>query len=395
MTVSDELATLVRTEAALLAWRSRFPILADSAYLISNSLGAMPEGVRDALGAYAHTWARCGVRAWESDWWTLAGRVGDTLAGILGAPPGSVSTHQNVTLASAVVASCFDFQGPRNKVVCSELNFPSIIQMYREHERRGARLCLVPSPDGFTVPTGAMLEAIDEETLLVSISHVVFRSSYVQDVRAIVARAHEVGALVVLDTYQSVGIMPVDLTALDVDFAVGGVLKWLCGGPGVSYLYVRPALASRLRPMITGWFARRDAFAFDPRDDSLRADGGRFLNGTTHIPSLTAAMPGLEIIAQLDLDAVRSKSVRQTELLIAAADEHGWPVRSPRDPGRRAGHVVIDPPRAEQLTGELLERRIFVDHRAGAGIRLAPHFYTADEEIEHAVETLAALATGS
>lgn len=379
-------------EPALLAWRSSFPILESSTYLISNSLGAMPVGVYDSLRHYADTWAGRGVRAWEDEWWDLPTRVGDAIGGLIGAADGTVSTHQNVTLASAVIASCFDWGGSRNRVVCSELNFPSIIHLYRQQERLGARLHLVPSPDGFRVPTEAMLEAIDERTLLVPISHVIFRSAWVQDVRAIVARAHEVGALVVLDAYQSVGTMPVDVADLDVDFAVGGVLKWLCGGPGVAWLYARPDLAARLRPRITGWFARENAFAFEPHDDSYRDGPWRFANGTTHVPSLHAALPGLEIFSRLDIDAVRAKSLRQTGRLSEAALERGWTLRSPLAPERRAGHVVLDVPDSERLAAALLQERIMVDHRPGAGIRLGPHFYTTDDEVEHAVDRLGALA---
>lgn len=379
-------------EQRLLSWRDRFPILETSTYLISNSLGAMPRGVRDSLGHYADLWEREGVRSWEHEWWMLSSRVGDAIGRIVGAPEGTVSTHQNVTLASAVVASCFDFDGPRNGVVCSELNFPSIIHLYRQHERRGARLQLVPSPDGFTVPTEAMLEAIDETTLLVPLSHVIFRSSWVQDIPAIVERAHEVGAMVVLDAYQSAGTMPLDLAALGVDFAVGGVLKWLCGGPGVAWLYARPDVAEKLRPMITGWFARENAFAFDPRDDSFRSGAWRFANGTTHIPSLYAAEPGLEILGALDMEQVRRKSLRQTGRLTEAALERGWRLRSSVDPDRRAGHVVVDVGDSERVAAALLEERIMIDHRPGAGIRVAPHFYNTDDEVEHAIERLSVLA---
>lgn len=381
-------------EQELLAHRSSFPILETSTYLISNSLGAMPAGVYDALHGYAETWATAGVTAWESDWWMLPERVAEGIAPLIGAAPGTVSTHQNVTVASAVAASCFDFDGRRNKIVCSELQFPSIVQLYRQQERRGARLQLVPSPDGFTVPTEAMLEAIDEETLLVPISHVIFRSSYVQDIEAIVRRAREVGARVILDVYQSAGIMPIDVAGLGVDMAVGGVLKWLCGGPGVAYLYVRPDLVNELRPAITGWFARENAFAFDPSDESWRDDAWRFLNGTTHIPSLTAAVPGLEILGQLDLAAVRAKSLRQTGSLIEAAAERGWRINTPRATERRAGHVVIDVPGSEQVARQLLARRVMIDHRPGAGIRIAPHFYTTDDEIERALTAIDEILAG-
>ncbi len=381
-------------EAELLALRAEFPILRDSTYLISNSLGAMPRGVYDSLRHYADTWAKEGVYAWDKEWWQLAIEVGDAIAGVIGAPAGSVSTHQNVTVASAVVASCLRYTPERNRIVCSELNFPSIVQLYRAQARYGAELRLVRSPDGLTVPTEAVLEAIDERTLLVPISHVIFKSSYVQEVEAIVARAHEVGAMVALDVYQSAGIMPIDVVGLDVDFALGGVLKWLCGGPGVAYLYVRPDRAEQLEPALTGWFARAAPFAFDAYDESYAAGAWRFLNGTTQIPALSAALPGLRILAGLDAVAVRSKSLRQTGWLLEQARARGWRVNSPSDPARRGGHVTLEVPGAEAIARALGRRRVMVDYRPGAGIRVAPHFYTTDGELEHLVQTIEELLEG-
>lgn len=379
-------------DAELLAWRAEFPILFRTTYLISNSLGAMPRAVYDSLQQYADEWASEGVKAWETaGWWSLPMDVGDEIAPLLGVPRGTVSTHLNVTLASAIVASCFDFDGGRNKVVCSELNFPSIIYLYRQQERRGARLHLVPSHDGITVPLDDLLEAIDETTLLVPISHVIFKSAFVQDVEKIVQRAHEVGAHVVLDVYQSTGVMPVELQKWDVDFAVGGTLKWLCGGPGVAYLYVKPELAERLEPSITGWMSHVSPFAFDPGPLERRADGWRFLNGTPQIPALRAVRPGLEIIREVGVDAIRARSLRLTDRLIAAASEHGWAVRTPRQHDRRGGTVTLDVRDAERITRQLLDRDILVDYRPGAGIRLSPHFYTTDAEIDHAVTTIAKL----
>lgn len=387
------LSTAPAREQELLELRAEFPILETSTYLISNSLGAMPRTVRDSLAGYADGWAEHGVRCWEGDWSALPDQVASSIARIIGAAAGTVSMHQNVTLASAVVASCFDFAGARNGVVCSELNFPSIVQLYRAQERRGARVTLVPSADGLTVSTEAMVDAIDEATLLVPISHVIFRSSFVQDIEAIVRKAHEVGALVVLDIYQSAGIVPIDVARLGVDFAVGGTLKWLCGGPGVAYLYASPAMIDRVEPTLTGWFARTNPFAFDPLDESYRDDAWRFASGTTNIPALSAARPGAELLAALDLAAVRAKSMRQTQLLIEACLENGWQVNSPLDSGSRGGHVTIDMPGAESVAGQLLERRVMIDYRPGAGIRLAPHFYTLDDELLAAVAAIREITT--
>jgi len=380
----------------LLGWRDRFPILSRTTYLISNSLGAMPRAVPEALGTYADDWGTEGVRSWETrGWFTLPVDVGDQIAPLLGASPGSVSTQVNVTLASAVVASCFDFSGERNRIVCSALNFPSIIYLYRQQERRGAKLHLVDSPDGVHVPLEDLLDAIDERTALVPISHVIFKSAFIQDVEAVVRRAHEVGAKVVLDVYQSAGAVPLDVTGWDVDFAVGGTLKWLCGGPGVAYLYVKPELADALEPAITGWMAHTNPFAFDPSPIDRNSGAWRFMNGTPAIPALRACRPGLEIINEVGVEAIRANSIRQTRRLIDAADAHGWTVNTPRDDALRGGTVSIMVPDCENVSRELLGRDIMIDFRPGAGIRLSPHFYNSDDEIDHAVATIAELTGGA
>ena len=379
----------------LLAWRDEFPILSRTTYLISNSLGAMPRAVTDALATYTDDWANAGALSWETrGWYTLPIDVGDQIAPLIGAPAGSVVAQPNVTLASAVVASCFDFSGERNKIVCSALNFPSIIYLYRQQERRGAKLRLVESPDDVVVPLDEMLEAIDETTALVPISHVIFRSAFVQDVPAIVERAHEVGAKVALDVYQSTGAMPVDVSGWDVDFAVGGTLKWLCGGPGVAYLYVKPELADELEPAITGWMAHTSPFSFDPGPIDRNSGAWRFMNGTPAIPALRACRPGLEILNQVGIEAIRDNSIRQTRRLIAGADEHGWTVNTARDDALRGGTVSIMVPDCEQVSRELQARDIMIDFRPGAGIRLSPHFYNTDDEIDHALATIAELVGG-
>src|SRR5437660_2502012 len=247
----------------LLRYRSEFPILETTTYLISNSLGAMPRGVQDSLREYADLWATRGVRAWEEHWWMLSVQVGDEIGWLMHAAAGSVSTHQNVTTCQAVVASCFDFSGKRNKVVYTDMNFPSVMYFWEAQQSGGARVHMVKTDDGITVPTERLLDAIDEQTLLVPVSHVIFRSAYINDAKAIVEKAHRVGAMVVLDTFQSLGTVPVDVQALNVDFACGGVLKWLCGGPGVAYLYVRPDLGAKLKPTFTGWTAHQSPFDFE------------------------------------------------------------------------------------------------------------------------------------
>ena len=373
----------------LLKWRDEFPILGRTTYMISNSLGAMPRGVYDKVREYAESWATRGVRAWEESWWDLAATVGDKVAALIGAPPGSVSLHQNVTTTQAVITSCFDFSGPRNKVVLVDLEFPSILYFYQEQQARGARIEIVRNADGIHIPPEKLLAAIDERTLLVPISMVLFRSATILDARAIIERAHHVGAHVVLDVFQATGTVPVDVTALQTDFAVGGVLKWLCGGPGVAYLYVRPDLCPKLAPRFTGWFAHKRPFDFEVGPVDRRDDSFRFLGGTTQIPAFYACEPGLDIIREVGVARIREKSIRQTARLIAGANARGWRVNTPADPAERGGTVSIECPHAAEVMRELLARDVLVDYRPKAGIRLSPHFYNRDEEIDFAMEQIA------
>lgn len=366
----------------LLRYRPEFPILERTTYLISNSLGAMPRGVYDALRGYADTWAMRGVRAWEERWWMLAAQVGDQIGALMNAPRGSVATFQNVTTCQAVVASCFDFSGKRNKVVYSDLNFPSVMYFWEAQRSRGARVHMVRTEDGIHVPTERLLEAIDESTLLVPVSHVIFRSACINDARAIVQRAHQVGAHVVLDTFQSLGTVPFDVQQLEVDFVCGGLLKWLCGGPGTAYLYVRPDLGQKLEPKYTGWIAHQNPFAFEVGPIRYGEPPYRFMNGTPNVPALETAIPGLKIISEIGVPKIREKSMRQTARLIELADQHGWRVNTPRDPQRRGGTVSIDMPNSKEVCAELLKRDILVDWRPNAGVRFSPHFYNSDQELE-------------
>jgi len=375
----------------LLRYRPEFPILERTNYMISNSLGAMPRAVYDALHAYADVWATRGVRAWEERWWMLALEVGNELGAIINAPKNSVSLHQNVTTCQAVVASCFDFsaqKSKRNKIVYSDMNFPSVMYFWEAQRQYGAQVHMVKTDDGITVPTGRLLDAIDEHTLLVPISHVIFRSSYINDAKAIIEKAHKVGAYVILDTFQSVGTVPVDIQALGADFACGGVLKWLCGGPGTAYLYVRPDLGKKLKPNLTGWFAHEHSFAFETGPIRYADPPFRFMNGTSHIPSIEAARPGLKIIREVGVERIREKSKRQTARLIELADHHGWRVNTPRDPEQRGGTVSIDMPESQQVSRELLARDVLVDWRPKAGVRFSPHFYNTDAEVDSAIATV-------
>jgi len=377
----------------LLKWRDDFPILADTTYMISNSLGAMPRGVYDAVRGYADIWATRGVRAWDQEWWDLAAKVGDKIGALVGAEPGSISLHQNVTTTQAVVASCFDFRPPRNKVVLVDLEFPSIVYFYLEQQRRGARVEMVKSEDGIRIPLEKLLAAIDEETLLVPVSLVLFRSACIMDAKAILERAHRVGAHVILDAYQAAGTVPFDLSELRTDFAVGGVLKWLCGGPGVAYLYVRSDLRPKLRPMFTGWLAHQRPFDFEVGPIDRTEGCYRFLNGTPPVPALYACQPGLDLIRKVGIAAIREKSIRQTERLVQGALERGWQVTTPSDAAERGGTVSVNCPHSYQVAQELLARNVLVDYRPQAGVRLSPHFYNREEEIDFALDQIGAILT--
>jgi kynureninase len=372
----------------LLKWRSEFPILDKTVYLISHSLGAMPRETYARLNDYAEAWATRGVRAWAEGWWDMPVSVGDEVARIIGARSDSVVMHQNVSICQSLILSCFEPTPKRNKIVYSELNFPSVMYVYEAHARDGKlRIETVASDDGITIPLDRFLAAIDEETLLVPFSHVLFKSGFLQNAKAITERAHEVGAMVVLDTYQSAGTVPFNVNDLNVDFATGGSVKWLCGGPGAGYLYVRPDLQQQLQPKTTGWMAHEAPFAFET-ELRYAPDIRRFLHGSPAIPALYAAQSGYKIINEIGVENIRQKSTRQTERLIALAEEAGFTVTSPRDTSARGGTITIAHEDAAAIAKELLRREFIVDYRPGAGVRISPHFYTSDEELELVVREM-------
>jgi kynureninase len=367
----------------LLEYRDRFPILEHTTYLINHSLGAMPAAVDERMRDYARIWAQRGIRAWGEGWWTMPLTVGDQICRIVGAPAGTVCMHQNVSIAEAVVLSCFQQPGERNRIVYERENFPSVRYVYQARSELDV------------VATDDVVGAIDERTLLVPIQHVLFKSGEIQDVESIVDRAHEAGAYVVLDAYQSAGTVPLDVTALGVAFAVGGSVKWLCGGPGAGWLYVRPDLIERLEPSVTGWQAHARPFAFEPKLEY--ADGiARFLTGTPNVPALYACTPGYDLIEEIGVDRIRTNSLQQTQRLIDGADARGFEVRSPREPERRGGTVTVHVPDFEAVHKELSERQILCDFRPDAGIRLGPHYFTSDEELDFALDQVEdILATGA
>jgi kynureninase len=366
-------------------YRDRFPILETCTYLINHSLAAMPAAAEDNLREYTRMWRERGIRSWAEGWWEMPVTVGDQLGRILGAPPGSIVMHQNVTVAEAIVLSCFARGGARNRVVYEEANFPSVRYLYQAQPE----LEVVAVEDD-----AAVADAIDERTLLVPISHVLFKNGEIQDVEPILRRAREAGAYVVLDCYQSAGVVDFDLTVLGVDFAVGGSVKWLCGGPGAGWLYARPDVSERLEPTLVGWQGHARPFAFEPELE-YAAGARRFLNGTPNVPALYAATAGYDVIEEVGVRRIRERSLALTQLLIDLCDEAGLEVVSPREPHRRGGTVTVSTPDHAACHRELGERGIVCDFRPDpeGGIRLGPHFFNTEEEVRLAVSELADLVS--
>jgi kynureninase len=369
-------------------WRREFPILETCTYLVSHSLGAMPRRAADYLREYAETWSRRGVRAWHEGWWEIGRETGNLLAPVLGVEANTVSMHQNVTVAQGILASCFRYDEPRRKIVMTDLEFPSNHYLFEGFRRYGAEIVYVPSPDAMRIDLERLLDAIDERTVLVPLSLVLFKSAFITDVRAVIEKAHRVGAHISVDVYQAAGTVPMDLRAWNADFAVGGSVKWLCGGPGAGYLYVRPDLAATLQPGLIGWAAHESPFAFATGPARLAGNPERFQSGTPNVPALYAARAGYEIIREIGVEAIRRRSLALTRRLIEAAQAAGFRLNTPLEDDERGGSVIIDVPDGAAVADELLRRNVIIDYRAGAGIRMAPHFYNTEEEVDRAMHTL-------
>ncbi|HZA51085.1 MAG TPA: aminotransferase class V-fold PLP-dependent enzyme [Myxococcaceae bacterium] len=381
----------------LLEWRSEFPILQRKrGYLINNSLGAMPRKVYDNLQAFADAWATEGVLAWH-DWLPRVTQTADLLGAILNAPQGTVMMHQNVSTLTSLLISGLEFAAKKNQVVLTELNFPSVVYNWLAQERRGAKVVAVPSRDGgLNVETEDLVRAIDGRTIAVALDLVLFRSSGLIDPRPVIERAQRHGAVVILDCYQAIGTVPVDVQALGVDFVIGGSVKWLCGGPGAAYLYARKDWISRFEPLMTGWFSDKKPFDFRFGPIDYADDIHRFMGGSPSVPALYAARAGYEIIREVGVKAIREKSLRQTALLVSQADEQGLRVNTPRAPERRGGTVCVDFEGSEDCSRRLIERGFIIDWRPRGGIRISPHFYNSDDECRAIMEEIRQLrASGS
>jgi len=382
------------SEDAVLKWRREFPIVDTCTYLVSHSLGAMPRRVAMYLQQFADEWSSRGVRAWHEGWWEMGRTTGDLLAPILGVQTGTISMHQNVTVAQAIIASCHRFEGARRRVVMADLEFPSNMYLFEGFRRYGADVVYVESNDTIRTNLDRMLDAIDERTALVPVSLVLFKSAFVQNAAAIVEKAHRVGARVILDVYQAAGTVPMNLDALGVDFAVGGSVKWLCGGPGAGYLYVRPDLARELEPGIAGWAAHAQPFEFETGAIRYADAPERFQSGTPNVPALYSCRAGYEIVREIGVAAIRAKSLTLTRRLIDLARARDFRINTPDADAERGGSVIIDVPNGAAVAEALIRRGVIVDYRPGAGIRMAPHFYNTLEEIDHAMGVLDDIVRG-
>jgi kynureninase len=384
--------TIPAVSAELANWRKEFPILANSTYLVSHSMGAAPLRARRALDAYWEEWAADGPEAWER-WLPRIAEIADGIGGIIGAPAGTVFLGPNVSVLQAAIATCIDFTRNRNQIAYESLQFPSLTYVWREWERYGAAVRIVESEDGRTIPTERIVEAITEKTAIAVLSHAYYVSGAVADVRAIQAHCRTVGALLCVDAYQTTGVYPYDVTAWDLDLVTGGSHKWLCGGAGCGWIYVKPSLLERFRPAVTGWMAHARPFSFAPAPIVHAPSMYRFGHGTPSIPGYMAAQPGHQIVASIGVDRIRERNVRLTEKIAGMAIERRLRVNSPLEPERRTGWIGIDFDGAERVWRRLIERRVFVDHRPGCGIRVGPHFYTTDDEIDEFFRVLESSST--
>lgn len=372
----------------LLSWRSQFPILETCTYLVNHSLGAMPARTETYLAQFAREWGTRGVRAWHEGWWEIGRETGNLLAPVLGVEPNTISMHQNATVAQASVASCFTWDGPRRKIVMQTLDFPTNHYLFEGYRKYGADIVYVTSDDPVRVAIDRLVDAIDDRTALVPVSLVLFRSAQLQDIAPVVEKAHRVGARVVVDAYQGAGTVPMQLGALGADFAVGGSVKWLCGGPGAGYLYVRPDLLRTLRPSHVGWAAHETPFAFRTGEIAYAPGVERFQSGTPNVPALYSARAGYEIVGEIGVPAIRARSLALTRRLLDGAESRGWKLNTPTGDHERGGSVVIDVPDGARVTDELLTRQVIVDYRPNAGIRVAPHFYNTEAEVDVAIDTI-------
>lgn len=375
----------------LARYRSDYPILAHSVYMNSNSMGAMPRQAADALQKYTDDWAGEGVEVWPH-WLDVMRDTADSAARFLNAPPGQTILNQNVAYFQAAIASCLEYSKAKNRVVVEALQFPNVLYVWDRFTDLGAELALVPSDDGMTIPTERMLEAIDERTAIVPLSHGIYVSGALQDITAITRRAHEVGALVMVDVYQTAGAVPIDVAEWDADIVVGGSHKWLCGGPGTAFMWMKPEVRERLRPRLVGWMGHQDPFAFEAPPIRFADDHRHFLAGTPSIPAYYVARAAYENLHEIGVPRIRAHNLALCQRIIDRAQAAGLVVHSPLDHERRTGFVAVDFAGSEEASKRLIDERYKLDWRPNCGLRLGPHFYNTEAEVESMMDRIVALA---
>lgn len=365
------------------ALRAEFPLLDWCIYLNACSLGPLPRRGRAALERYALDWDASGTPVWYSDWLPLLARFRVKIGELLRAPAGSTAIAPSVSAALTTLAAGLPLPEGRNKVLIGALDFPTIGHQWLS--RPQFEVEFVPSRDGMTIPPEAFAERIDERTALVATTHLYYTTGYLQDVRAIADAAHSAGALLLVDGYQTCGCVPLDVEAMGCDAFVGGCLKWLSGGPGSAFLYVRPELIPRVRPQGTGWFATRDPFSFTLQELTFADDARRLETGTWAIPSHYAGLAGLELILEVGVANIQERLRDLTDRILERCDEAGVRTFTPRERERRCGIVTLECEHPEQVEARLQADGVIVDSRPGR-VRLSPHWCVTEEELERGLD---------
>jgi selenocysteine lyase/cysteine desulfurase len=365
--------------------RHRFPIFERRVHINSCSQGALSDSVRGAYERYLADWDEHGA-PWEY-WVEQLEAARRSIAGLLNADEDEVAVTTSVSAGVSALASGLRFDQGRDKVVVSDFEFPTIGQIWHAQERRGGRVVHVPAaPDG-TIPLERFDAAIDEETALVAVTHVCFRNGSRLDVEGVASLAHERGALVLLDAYQTVGSIPVDVRALGCDFLAAGVLKYLLGSAGLAFLYCRRELAERITPTTTGWFADRDIFQMDIHDYSPAATARRFESGTPPIPPIYAGLAGIELMQEIGIAETEAHVRELNSLLLAGLDELGAWVVTPRDPEQRGALLCIASTDADALVAALARDGVVTSARDG-NLRLSAHCYNTSEDAGSVLDSL-------
>jgi kynureninase len=365
------------------ALRTEFPLLDRFIYFNACSLGPLPERGRAALARYAQDWDEKGTPVWFSDWLPLLATFRDRVGDLLQAPPGTTAIAPSVSVALTTLATGLPLRPGRNKVLIGELDFPTIGHQWLS--RPGYEVEFVPSADGMTIPPSAFAERIDDRTALVATTHLFYTTGYLQDVRAIADAAHARGALCVIDGYQTCGCVPLDVEAMGCDAFVGGCLKWLSGGPGNAFLYVRPELIQQVRPQGTGWFATRDPFSFTLQELVFADDARRLETGTWAMPSHYAGLAGLELILEVGVANIQERLRDLTSRILERCDAAGVRTFTPRERERRCGIVTLECERPEEVESQLHAAGVIVDSRPGR-IRLSPHWCVTEDELERGMD---------